>query len=91
MSQLPDDGLPVVERDAVRLVVRDARGRVLLFRTREITLPELGHWWELPGGGIEEGETYVQTAVRELYEEAGIRITPEQVAIPAGSPSSSRT
>lgn len=75
---LPVD-LPVIERDVVRLVVRDVGGSVLLFWTHEPTMPELGHWWELPGGGIDEGETYAQAAVRELREETGIHIRREQV------------
>ena len=78
MIQLPDD-FPVIERNVVRLVVQDVLGQVLLFRTQELSMPELGYWWELPGGGIEDGETYVETAVRELSEEAGIDIGPEQV------------
>lgn len=78
---LPSD-LPVIERDVVRVVVQDARGHVLLFRTREFTMPELGEWWELPGGGIDAGETYVETAVRELREETGIRVAPDQVGPP---------
>jgi 8-oxo-dGTP pyrophosphatase MutT (NUDIX family) len=78
MIELPDD-LPVLERDVVRLIVRDATGAVLLFRTRELTMPELGYWWELPGGGIEPGETYLDAAVRELREETGLRIDPAQV------------
>jgi len=59
MTKLPDD-LPVIERNVVRLVVQDVLGRVLLFRTRELSMPELRYWWELPGGGIEEGESYVR-------------------------------
>lgn len=77
--QLPDDGLPVVERDAVRLVVLDAQSHLLLFHTHDPTYPELGTWWETPGGGIEPGETYVDAAVRELREETGLAIAGDQV------------
>ena len=82
MIELPRD-LPILERDAVRLVVRDSEDRILLFHTHEITLPELGVWWELPGGGIDEGETYLDAAVRELREETGIRVTAAQVGRPS--------
>ena len=36
--------------------------------------------WALPGGRAEPGETAVQTALRELAEETGVRTGPEQVA-----------
>jgi 8-oxo-dGTP pyrophosphatase MutT (NUDIX family) len=75
---LPRD-LPVVRRRAVRLAVVDAADRLLLFHTQDRTDPELGTWWELPGGGIDDDETYIDTAVRELHEETGITVTPAQV------------
>ena len=81
MIELPQD-LPIVERDVVRMVVRDATGRVLLFRTREQSAPELGEWWELPGGGIDEGEDYLAAALRELREETGIEAARRQVGAP---------
>lgn len=81
MVELPQ-GLPIIERSAVRLVVLDGQRRVLLFHTHDPDHPDLGTWWELPGGGIDPGETYLDTAVRELREETGILATTGQVGSP---------
>jgi deoxyinosine 3'endonuclease (endonuclease V)/8-oxo-dGTP pyrophosphatase MutT (NUDIX family) len=78
---LPGD-LPIVRRSVVRLVVLDASGRLLLFHTRDPHHPELGTWWELPGGGIDHGETYREAAIRELREETGIAVTASQLGSP---------
>ena len=32
-----------------------------------------GHWWQMPQGGIDEGEDPRRAALRELYEETGMR------------------
>ncbi len=85
IAGLPDDGLAIEERHSVRLVVLDGAGRILLFRTVHWERPEFGVWWELPGGGIEPGETVTETAIRELREETGIDVTPAEVSAPTWS------
>lgn len=60
--------------DRVRVLVVDRDGRVLLVKTW------LGNQkWSLPGGGINQSEHPKEAAARELYEEAGIAISPEQL------------
>jgi len=71
-----------LEREAVRVVLTDVGGRVLLFHV--LTPDEAPDgWWELPGGGIDPGETYLDAAVREIKEETGLVLDPAQVGLPA--------
>jgi 8-oxo-dGTP pyrophosphatase MutT (NUDIX family) len=71
-----------LERDAVRVVLADASGRILLFH---VLTPEEAPdgWWELPGGGIDPGESYLEAAVREIREETGLVLDPGQVSPPS--------
>ena len=55
------------------MVVLDDSDRVLLLRARDPANPAKGQWWEIPGGGIEAGESSATAAARELFEETGIR------------------
>jgi 8-oxo-dGTP pyrophosphatase MutT (NUDIX family) len=61
----------IVERTAGRLLIIDADARVLMIN-EEI---EAGHpYWLIPGGGVEDRESPRHAAVRETYEETGLRI-----------------
>ncbi len=54
------------------VVLSEDRGKVLLHRREVFFL------WDLPGGGIEMGETPDQAAVRETREEMGYEIAVER-------------
>src|SRR5437016_13690258 len=69
--EVPPDLVADVVRTSVRVVVQDDAGAVLLFETVDPHNPDLGVWWELPGGGMEPGESVAVTAARELAEETG--------------------
>jgi 8-oxo-dGTP pyrophosphatase MutT (NUDIX family) len=61
-----------LRRQAARVVLLDRSDRVLLIEAGDPARPARGRWWELPGGGIEDGELSAVAAARELYEETGI-------------------
>lgn len=45
----------------------NSAGEILLVKTER-------RGWEVPGGQVEEGESLIQTAIRETQEEAGVTI-----------------
>jgi 8-oxo-dGTP pyrophosphatase MutT (NUDIX family) len=57
-------------RLGARVLVLDPHDRVLLIHARDPDEPA-SEWWELPGGGIDPGETPQAAASRELAEETG--------------------
>ena len=73
------DGIP--RRDAARVVLFDGSGRVLLVRGHDAHNPGR-HWWFTIGGGLAQGESAQQGAVRELREETGIVLSPHELVGP---------
>lgn len=56
----------------------DPDGRLLLLDSTDPADPSTV-WWELPGGGVEDGEGEVAALVREVLEETGLTVRPEAV------------
>src|SRR6516164_662330 len=55
---------------AVMMAV-DAKNRIML--VRQYRLPADRYLWELPAGKIDDGESALQAAKRELVEETGLQ------------------
>ena len=56
-------GVVLVENGKVALIERHRAGR---------------HYYVFPGGGVDEGETTEQAAIREVEEETGLQVTLER-------------
>lgn len=77
---IPDeDGYP--HREAARVVLLNKSGQILLVHGHDAVDPSYS-WWFTIGGGLEPGEEPAQGAVRELYEETGIKLEPEGLVGP---------
>ncbi|MFC6021030.1 NUDIX hydrolase [Plantactinospora solaniradicis] len=81
MTLVPDHG--TYRRRAARVLLLDAAGRVLLLRCLvDPEDPGAGHCWMVPGGGVDDGESLAQAAARELHEEVGLLVDPDELGEP---------
>ena len=72
----------VKHRETARIMLVDEKNRIFLLKTHfdpEVGLPPR---WLTPGGGIDSGETTLEAAVRELREETGLRVNPDDLGEP---------
>lgn len=62
------------------VVVPDPEGKAAVLLTRRAAgLRQHGGQWALPGGGLDPGETPEAAALRELQEEVGLALEPDDV------------
>ena len=70
-----------IARRAARVIVVDGNDRVLLLRGHDPAEPERRYWFTV-GGGLDDGESPAAAAVRELFEETGLRVEPAALGEP---------
>jgi 8-oxo-dGTP pyrophosphatase MutT (NUDIX family) len=71
-----------LDRLAARVLLINAAGEVLLLHGFDPADRDRGSWWFTPGGGLDPGEDPRAGAVRELFEETGLKLAPDELAGP---------
>lgn len=62
-------------RPCVGIALFNKAGRVWVGRRSDANAEGegKGHWWQMPQGGLDEGENAYEAALRELYEETSVQ------------------
>lgn len=63
---------------AVRVIITDDEGKILIIKRSSHSKTNPGKW-ELPGGKVDQGESFDQALLREVYEETGLKISLDHV------------
>ncbi|MFM6968627.1 MAG: NUDIX hydrolase [Microbacteriaceae bacterium] len=78
----PDGREHVTHRETARIALQDRDGRFLMLLTHFDAGVGLPPRWITPGGGIDAGESVLDAAVRELREETGLTVNPDDLGEP---------
>ena len=65
------------DKEAVAAIVEDEQGRLLLVHAYRYVTDSIE--WEIPAGGVEPGESVLETARREVWEESGYETVNHQL------------
>lgn len=65
------EDMPVFEKYTVRAIICNG-DKFIMQRSR-------AGEYKIPGGGVEEGESYIETIIREVREEVGLIVKPESI------------
>jgi 8-oxo-dGTP pyrophosphatase MutT (NUDIX family) len=69
-------------RRTARVLLVDGADRLLLLANLDPVEAPDGHVWLTPGGGVERREALNVAAARELAEEVGLRVSPDELGAP---------
>jgi 8-oxo-dGTP pyrophosphatase MutT (NUDIX family) len=78
---VPPAATVLLTRRAARVLLIDEGGRVLLFHGCD-PARRAHRYWFTPGGGLDPSESSGQGAARELAEETGLSVRPEDLGQP---------
>ncbi|MBX7453448.1 NUDIX domain-containing protein [Mycolicibacterium sp. 3033] len=79
------EAAPPTARTSARVLLLDDKGAVLLLCGSDPQSPTepAPRWWFTIGGAAQVGESLAQTAARELAEETGLQVSPDDMIGPA--------
>lgn len=63
---------------AVRVLLLDDNGKILIIKRSTDSKTNPGKW-ELPGGKVDQGESFDQALIREVYEETKLKVALDHV------------
>jgi 8-oxo-dGTP pyrophosphatase MutT (NUDIX family) len=75
---------PPLRRVTARVLPVSPDGTVLLLEERDPARPER-HYWSSIGGAVDGSESLRDAAVREMFEETGLVVAPEDLVGPAST------
>lgn len=61
-----------------KVLIQNSEGEFLVVKEREDREKETAGKWELPGGRLKYGESQFEAAAREIKEEVGLKVNPEE-------------
>lgn len=64
-------------RVGVKALLKNADGKYLLIKRNTTKYPEIQRVWDIPGGRIEPGVSYLENLKREIHEEINLDLVEE--------------
>ncbi len=64
-------------RVGIGIILKNRSGKILVGKRKTVHAP----YYSIPGGHLEEGESFEECAVREVFEETGIKIPTDCIKV----------